>query len=294
MQDTQDMQANPESNHYISQRLRLHYVDWGNPGAPPLLLLHGGRDHCRNWDWTARALAGRFHILASDWRGHGDSDWSADGEYKLQGYVFDLAQLIQQQGLGPVTIVGHSMGGHVALRYAGLYPDLVRRLVVIEGLGLSPRLLAERDARDCGERIREWIGQKRASAGRTPRRYATPADAILRMQEENRHLSAAQARHLTLHGLRRHEDGGYGWKFDPYLNLWADADLPQAVLETLWSRITAPTLLLYGTESGASNPETDGRLGHFRNARVELYEGAGHWLHHERQQRFLADLDSFL
>lgn len=288
------MQEGPTSHSYISQRLKLHYADWGNPEAPPLLLLHGGRDHCRNWDWTAKALRDRWHILAPDWRGHGDSQWSADGEYKLLTYVYDLAQLIHQQGLAPLTIVAHSMGGNIALRYAGLYPEHVRRLVVIEGLGQSPKRQAEREAVDFAERMRIWVEKKRAAAARTPRRYATLEDALGRMMEENGHLSEAQARHLTVHGVNRNEDGTYGWKFDPYLNIWNDADLPQAQVEALWSRIIAPTLLLYGANSSASNPEKDGRIRHFRDARLKVYEDAGHWLHHDRFERFLGDLDAFL
>lgn len=288
------MQQGPTSRSYISQRLKLHYAEWGNPEAPPLLLLHGGRDHSRNWDWTAHALKDRWRILAPDWRGHGDSQWSADGEYKLMNYVYDLAQLIHQEGLSPVSIVAHSMGGAIGLRYAGLYPETVRRLVAIEGLGPSPKMLAERESRDFAERIREWIGKKRASAGRTPRRYPTLEDALKRMMEENRHLSEAQARHLTVHGVNRNEDGSYSWKFDPYLNVWGDTDLPQPQTEALWARITAPTLLLYGANSWASNPADDGRLRHFADARVSLYENAGHWLHHDRFDQFLAELNAFL
>src|ERR1700756_5207636 len=66
----------PTSNSYVSQRLRLHYVDWGNASAPPLLLVHGGRDHCRSWDWVARRLSDQYHIIALDLRGHGDSAWA--------------------------------------------------------------------------------------------------------------------------------------------------------------------------------------------------------------------------
>ncbi|MGH7112689.1 MAG: alpha/beta fold hydrolase, partial [Stellaceae bacterium] len=115
--------SGPTSRIYFSQRLRLHYVDWGNPEAPPLLLLHGGRDHCRNWDGVAAALRHDWHILAPDLRGHGDSQWSLSGNYTIAGYVYDLAQLIHQQELAPVTIIAHSLGGMIALRYAGIYPD---------------------------------------------------------------------------------------------------------------------------------------------------------------------------
>ncbi len=125
----------PTSRIYFSQRLRLHYVDWGNAGAPPLVLVHGGRDHCRNWDWVAAELRRDWHIIAPDLRGHGDSEWSKDGTYMMAGYIYDLAQLIHQQKLAPVTLIAHSLGGNIALRYTGLYPENVARLIAIEGLG---------------------------------------------------------------------------------------------------------------------------------------------------------------
>src|SRR3546814_7064599 len=90
------MASGPISNSFISQRLKLHYVDWGNESAPPLLLVHGGRDHCRSWDWVAERLADRYHIIAPDLRGHGDSAWSPDGQYDMDSFVYDLAQFVHQ------------------------------------------------------------------------------------------------------------------------------------------------------------------------------------------------------
>ena len=84
----------PASCYYISQRLRLHYVDWGNPEAPPLILVHGGRDHARSWDQVARALRDRFHVVAPDLRGHGDSAWAVGSNYTMVEFVYDLAQLV--------------------------------------------------------------------------------------------------------------------------------------------------------------------------------------------------------
>ena len=68
------MMAEPADRFYESQGLRLHYVDWGNETAPPLILIHGGLDHCRNWDAIARELQPHFHVVAPDLRGHGDSN----------------------------------------------------------------------------------------------------------------------------------------------------------------------------------------------------------------------------
>ncbi len=288
------MQTGPTSNSFMSQRLRLHYVDWGNPGAPPLVLLHGGRDHCRSWDWVAERLRGKWHVIAPDLRGHGDSAWSPEGEYSIRSCVYDLAQLVHQLKLAPVTLVAHSYGGNIALRYAGIYPENVRRIVAIEGLGPSPKMMRERLSGPGAEKMRAWIDAKRAAAGRVPRKYASIEEALGRMAEENKYLSQAQARHLTLHGINQNEDGTYSWKFDNYFRVFTPFDMPQADVETLWSSIRCPALLLYGANSGASNPAEDGRLTHFRHAEVKVYDDAGHWLHHDQFDRFVADLEAFL
>jgi pimeloyl-ACP methyl ester carboxylesterase len=289
-----DATPGPTSHTYFSQRLRLHYVDWGNPGKPPLLLLHGGRDHCRNWDWTAAALRADWHVIAPDLRGHGDSQWSPDGSYTMAGYLYDLAQLIHQQRLAPVTIIAHSLGGNIALRYAGIYPDTVAKLVAIEGLGPSPRVLAERREKTIAERMDEWIREQRGLAGRLPRRYASIEDAFRRMQEENPHLTAEQARHLTAQGVNQNEDGTYSWKFDNYVRAWPPYDMTGRDIQLLCSRISCPTLLLYGKESKSGDPVEDGRARAFRHARVVGIDGAGHWLHHDRLDDFLAVVREFL
>ena len=288
-----DTTAGPTSNTYFSQRLRLHYVDWGRAGKPPLLLLHGGRDHCRNWDWTAAALRDDWHVIAPDLRGHGDSQWSQDGSYSMTGYIYDLAQLIHQQRLAPVTIVAHSLGGNIALRYAGIYPETVAKLVAIEGLGPPPRVLAERREKTIAERMDEWIREQRGFAGRMPRRYPSIEDAFRRMQDENPHLTAEQARHLTVQGVNQNEDGTYSWKFDNYVRAWPPYDMPGRDIQFLWSRINCPTLLLYGKESWSGNPAEDGRAKAFRHATVVGIDGAGHWLHHDRLDEFLRIVRGF-
>lgn len=284
----------PTSRTFISQRLRLNYVDWGNEGAPPLILLHGGRDHCRNWDWVAERLRGRWHVVAPDLRGHGDSQWADAGAYHMDGFVYDLAQLIRSQGFESVTIIAHSLGGNIALRYTGVFPETVRRLVAIEGLGPSPKMEAELAARTIDHRMRGWVDFMRNLSGRTPRKYASLAEAFARMREENSHLSEAQALHLTRHGVRQNEDGTFSWKFDNYIRAIPPFDMTRDDIRALWKRITCPTLLVYGKESWASNPAEDGRLAHFANARVEVFEGAGHWVHHDRLDGFMALVEPFI
>ena len=259
--------SGPTSRVYFSQRLRMHYVDWGNPDAPPLILLHGGRDHCRNWDWVAQALRHDYHVIAPDLRGHGDSAWSAAGHYTMANYIYDLAQLIHQQKLTPVSIIAHSLGGNIALRYSGIYPETVNRLVAIEGLGPGPRSPDAATTKNIADRMRAWIDEQRAYSGRQPHRYPSIEHALARMREANAHLSDAQTRHLTEHGVNQNEDGSYSWKFDQYVRLWPPYDMTRAMIAELWSRITCPTLLVYGEESWARHPAVDGRLDHFRTRR---------------------------
>ena len=108
------------------------------------------------------------------------------------------------------------------------------------------------------------------------------------MQEENKHLSPEQARHLTQHGVNQNEDGTYSWKFDNYVRSWPPYDMPLADVEGLWARIACPTLLVYGKESWASNPATGRPRRAFpATRRSSTFEGAGHWVHHDKLAEFM-------
>ena len=226
--------SGPSSHIYFSQRLRLHYVDWGNPDGPPMLLIHGGRDHCRNWDWVAEHFAKDYHIIAPDLRGHGDSQWEASGNYTQISYVYDIAQLLQQKNMHDVTVIGHSLGGAIALMYTALFPERVKKLVAIEGMGPSPSLAAKQAEISINDRVRSWVDDMRKLSGRLPRRYDTLDDAFKRMRDENPHLSEEQARHLTLHGANQNEDGTYSWKFDNYVRVFSMSGLPNEEVKKMY------------------------------------------------------------
>ncbi len=280
----------PTSHYYYSQRLKLHYVDWGNITAPPLLLIHGGRDHARTWDWVAQALRDSYHIIAPDLRGHGDSEWARGSQYAMIDYVLDIAQLLEQLQWFPMTIIGHSLGGGVACQYTGVYPERVKRLVAIEGLG-PPRGRSRHGP--AYERMHEWIDQMRTYAGRHARHYATLDEAVQRMQDANKRLTAEQAYHLTVHGSYRNEDGTYTWKFDNYVRSQSPYEFNVDEARSIWQRITCPTLLLRGSESWATDPMQDGRAQAFRNARGVDIAGAGHWIHHDQLEEFLRVVRAF-
>jgi pimeloyl-ACP methyl ester carboxylesterase len=281
----------PTSHYFYSQRLKLHYVDWGAPEKPTLLLVHGGRDHCRSWDWVARDLRRDFHVVAPDLRGHGDSAWAIGSTYSMIDYVLDVAALLNTLDRFPVNIVGHSLGGSVALQYAGTYPDRVARLVAIEGLGPPPGISKPASAT---ARLLQWVREMQALARRRPKPYASLDEAVTRMREANPRLTAEQARHLTVNGVIRHEDGSYSWKFDnfvravsPYLFNLDDA-------REIWSHVVCPVLLVRGSESWAPDPDADGRRRAFRAATTLTVEGAGHWVHHDELAAFLRGVREFL
>ncbi|MBV9541709.1 MAG: alpha/beta hydrolase [Alphaproteobacteria bacterium] len=284
----------PTSHLYFSQRLRLHYVDWGNESAPPMLLIHGGRDHCRNWDWVAERLRDRFHIIAPDLRGHGDSEWAIGGGYNELNYVYDIAQLVNQKNKTPVTIIAHSLGGSIALLYSGLFPETVKKVVAIEGLGPSPEMMSRFQSIPVEERVRSRFQARRDGAGRVPRKYKTLDEAFARMKSENQHLSDEQARHLTVHGAMQNEDGTYSWKFDNQVRMGGPEGLSHEDQHRIWSKITAPVLLVRGMESWASDPVADGRIKHFQNATLANIEKAGHWSHHDQLDVFVGHVETFL
>jgi pimeloyl-ACP methyl ester carboxylesterase len=284
----------PTSHIYFSQRLRLHYVDWGNKDAPPMLLVHGGRDHCRNWDWVAERFRHDYHIIAPDLRGHGDSAWMVGGSYTHLDYVYDIAQLLHQTKLTPVTILAHSLGGSIALTYTGLYPENVTKLVAIEGMGWSPEKRAEWTAKPVEDKFSTWIDDLRGSSGRLPRKYATLHEAFERMHQENPHLTEDQARHLTIHGVNQNEDGTYSWKFDNYVRTGSPLRVTGEESDELHKRIVCPTLLVRGNESWASDPQKDGRMDNFADASLLNVDDAGHWVHHDQLDLFCDEVRAFL
>ena len=287
-----DAAIEPISRTYTSHGLKLHYLDWGNEGAPLLILIHGTRDHARSWDWTARALRHRWRVIAVDLRGHGDSQWSPDHAYLAAYLVLDIADLVDALGHEQATFVGHSFGGNISARYAALFPQRVHKLVLVDGLGPSVSVRAAWAERGPLLRMREWVEKRRETAAQKPRRLATVDEAVARMAAANKHLSEDQARHLAIHGVRLHADG-YGWKYDPVIGNFLPEDFA-VDLTPFYREIAAPTLIFYGTESWTSNPEADGRAAFFRDHRTIIFEKAGHWLHHDQLDAFLAALHDFL
>jgi pimeloyl-ACP methyl ester carboxylesterase len=184
----------PVSHFFYSDRLKLQFWDWGTDGKPVMILVHGGLDHARSWDWVARALREEFHVYALDLRGHGNSAWAPGALYSVAEHVLDLSGLADVVRGFPVSIIGHSLGALVSLLYAGIYPDRVAKVVAIEGVGLPPfRRVQQNPAAD---RIRNWIERVRGTEQRIPHSYPDLAAAVARMKEANPEASSVLG-HIT-------------------------------------------------------------------------------------------------
>ncbi len=261
------MSAAPASHIYFSQRLRLHFIDWGNETADAMLMVHGIHDHCRTWDALASEFAHQYHVIAPDLRGHGDSEWVKGSSYQYLDYIYDLHQLISQTDIAPVT------------------------LVVIEGIGLWS---AMQPPVPVHERIREWVAATRALAARGPRRYASLSEAYQRMQQANPQLAQDRALHLTIHGSNQNEDGTFSWKYDNYTYNFSSAGVATDDVVQLWRRITCPVLIINASDGLEHRIGHDNTLRHFNLGQLYVVQDAGHWTYHDRHAEVTQQMSLFL
>ncbi|MEM0928859.1 MAG: alpha/beta hydrolase [Pseudomonadota bacterium] len=277
----------------LGLKLRL----WGDPSLPLVILQHGGKDHGRSWDWTVEALRDIRCIAVPDLRGHGDSDWAPGGSYAFADMVTDFGAHVQHlESLGftpPFDVIGHSFGGNITLHYTAAFGDKVRSLIAMEGLGFSQESYDKMMAKPTSERLREIVEKRLKAQDRKPRRFDTQDEGIARMTALHQQLHPDQARHLATHALRSFDDG-YGWKYDPGLGLTEWRPTPPVEYGRLYADIPCPVLLVYGKESWATSPASDGRMEPFQNVRLFEVEGAGHWPHHDQFGPFIAAVREFL
>lgn len=281
----------PASHFFYSHRLKLQFWDWGTPGKPVVILIHGSRDHARSWDRVARVLRQDYHVYALDLRGHGNSAWATGALYSVAEHLLDLAVFADIIRRYPVRLVSHSLGAIVSLYYAGAYPDRVARLVAVEGVGVGPLGSTPPPA---PERMRNWIAKVRNVEQNAARTYPTLSAAVARMKEKNPFLTEEVAEHLTLHGTNWNAAGELVWKFDPYTRVIYPFGFDLKDACELLGQITCPVLLFWGRQSFARDPESDPQAAAIPNRRIVKVDQAGHWLHHDQLDLFLRETRAFL
>lgn len=279
--------AEPTQHFFQSQRLRLSYWDWGNEDAPPVVLVHGGRDHARAWERIAEALRDDYHVVALDLRGHGDSDWTVGGTYGIPDNALDVVRLIEVVG-SPARVVSHSFGGMISLVAAGTYPEHVAGLVAIEGThAINPRDIPEMGP----EWVRRWGDRLRSFEGSVPFVYPTLEAAEERVRSANPKLPLDFTAHLTRWAAKPVE-GGYIWKYDWWVNGRTSMELRREELERFWAAIECPVLLISASES--QSRQRPDAVNFLKDGRHVVIEGAAHWAHHEQPEAVLAAIRPFL
>jgi pimeloyl-ACP methyl ester carboxylesterase len=283
----------PVSRFYTSQRLRLHYADWGNENKPLLILVHGGMDHARSWDRTAKELREDFHVIAPDLRGHGDSAWASGSMYSVLDSVLDTVALVEKMGSPATFIIGHSYGAFVSLLYAGFYPESLKGLVLIEGGGVTSHF-GTPQKNPLWKRTPEWINAVKRTEKRSRRPFDSIEEAEARIRKRIPTLSDDQIRHLTYHGISCNDDGTYSWKYDELSKILSPIRFDEEEMIELQGRISCPILFLYGSRGWSGNLFNEEMKSPFQAVKSMEIADAGHWLHHERFDSFIEIISSFL
>jgi esterase len=228
----------PKSEFLSVRGLRLHYLDWGNHGAPHLVCVHGYTSSAQAFNAPARQLRERFHVIAPDVRGHGESAWSPEGAYQYRDQAFDLAAIVEQLGLARFSLIGTSMGGIIAMTYAGDHSERLARLIIND---IGP------DAETGSQRITQMVGSR-------PDEFATLEDAMAYRRQMSPIVagrSLEDQEELALGVLRRRAEGRWVWKMDPQYvrQRVAQGPPPRPPLWPVLQRLSCPTLVVWGEDS---------------------------------------------
>jgi esterase len=251
--------------------LTFHYTDWGASGAP-LVMLHGLSGHARTWDHTAAALSDRYHVLALDQRGHGDSDWAP--EYGLRPMAADLLGFLDAVELPAVTLMGSSMGGRVCFVFAAAHPDRVARMVIMD---IGPEIVAAGSVNVASRPAANDV-------------FSSEDEAFALARAANPRPTDATLRHRVRHNLRLLPDGTLTFKYDKELrrNPRALSDHTQDELWAAWRAVSCPVLLVRAADSDVLAPDTAQRmLAENQNASFATIPDCGHSITLDRPDELL-------
>jgi pimeloyl-ACP methyl ester carboxylesterase len=270
----------PEDKFVTVNNLKLHYMDWGNTKQQTMILLHGFIAHARSWDGFAAKMQNKYHVIALDQRGHGDSEWSKTGDYTSEDFGDDLAVFIDILEIKKPVIIGHSMGGRNVIIYAGNNPGNVDKLVAIDSRLKSDPIntvaiqLMAKSTLDHLESMEEGV------------------EALIRFSPS---IPVGLAEDLVLHGVRKLPDGSYVPKFDLTMK---DQSLGKLLVSDLWpylEKITCPTLIMRGVNSPIMPKELAQQMVEaLPNGQLAEIENAGHLVPQENHVGFENAITRFL
>ena len=271
--------------------LRFHLRTWGAVDAPLLVLTHGWLDTSATWSDVGARLGERFHVIAPDQRGYGYSEWPQDG-YWFPDYLGDLDALIDHLApTAPIALVGHSMGGQIASVYAGLRPERIGKLAVLDSLFLPdmPATLAPK-------RVKRWLDQLKDQP--REKTYASFEELAQRVKKQHPQLSDARALFVAQGWAAADASGSIRLLADPKHRRDMPTLYRNAESMEIWNSITAPTLFIDGGASAFAKAvnaeETRSRRGCFKDHRATVIPDAGHMLHFDTPDALADALLDFL
>jgi pimeloyl-ACP methyl ester carboxylesterase len=272
--------------------LAVNVHTWGDPQSPAILLLHGWADCGASFEFLARALDDRHYLVAPDHRGFGDSGW-APGGYWFPDYLGDVDAVVR--ALLPdrrFALVGHSMGGNIAGLYAGIRPELLTHLALLEGFGL-PDMPAEK----APDRYRHWLDQ--LAQPETLREFADDAAIVRHIRKLAPHARDEVVAFVAGAWTRATDHGTYALKMDPAHKRLNPVLYRRAESLACWQRIPVPILLVAGEESDqpARFPQfgtLDQIAQQFPRHELQRIARAGHMMHIDQPEEVAARLGAFL
>jgi pimeloyl-ACP methyl ester carboxylesterase len=272
--------------------MRLTRWDGEDPSSPPLVLLHGFMDTGATFQFLVDSFASSRRCVAIDWRGFGASGNAEDG-YWFPDYLADLELLLDVLSPDrPVNMVGHSMGGNVAMLYAGIRPERVARLVNLEGIGM-----ARTEVETTVSRYREWLDQiKEPDVRRT---YPSLDALTISIARRFPRMPRERVEYIAAAWSRPRAGGGFELAADPRHRRVNPVRYRRDEAEAVWSEISSPVLLLLGGMSEHLDDfGEDGELGRFKSLIPSLRHveiaGAGHMMHLEQPELVAAEIEKFL
>jgi esterase len=272
----------PESHHLVVGRMRLHYLDWGVKGRHPILFLHGGGLNAHTWDLVCLMLRHRYHCLALDQRGHGDSEWEPTADYRFDAQVADVEGFIEKLKLQRPLLVGHSMGGFAAMGYAIRHAASMAGLVLVD---IAPEISMQGSLK-----IRDFI--------RMDREMDSVEDFVERALKFNPMRNRELLRRSLLHNLRQQPNGRWAWKHDPNRmpqNFEHERDERKTMIMDNAQNIVCPTLVLRGSRSDVLTDESAKEFSEsVPKGRWLRIENAGHTIQGDNPRALLDALDPFL
>jgi len=220
----------PEDKWLKANGIELHYLDWGNPSAMPMVLLHGFTSYARYWDFFARNLKSEYHILALDLRGHGDSGCASS--YTSQDGVLDLAEFASTLKLENIVLLGLSMGGLISIPFTAQYPHIVSKLIIVDiGPEFDPAGIAH---------IQRDVSHE-------PESFKSEEEAVQHLKKVQPFHSEAFLKHQAHYALKRDKDGRLVFKYDK--TLCRTVITPDKGLWDYLEKIKCPTLVIRAAQS---------------------------------------------